>query len=74
VCVPLCGSPKQAKQASQVKTCTSTTKKNRFSRSEASSGRIYECLDGSRGGAAHNLLAFLVKVKAHSLSADGARP
>ena len=66
-----CGSPNSA---SDFLTCTSTTKKTRFSRSEGSSGRTYECMDGSRGGTALRLLSLLVKVKAHSLSADGARP
>ena len=71
-----CASPYAAAPSKPVKLgpAISKTKKARFSRSEASSGRTYKCLAGSRGGAAHNLLALLVKVKAHSLSADGARP
>ena len=48
--------------------------KIRISRSEDSSGRIYECMDGSRSGTTHHLPVLLVKVKAHSLSTDGARP
>ena len=62
-----CASPCAAAPINQsVGTFTINYEKNRFSRSEASSGRIYKCTDGSRGGTAHHLPVLLAKVNRHS--------
>ena len=58
VCVPLTGSP--SKPVSWDLHLNQKT--TRFSRSEGSSGRIYKCMDGPRGGTAHHLPVLLAKV------------